>query len=50
MLVIDVNEQDANPFYLNTPEATYDLKLGIIGGAEHSASDLITKVTKKSPY
>lgn len=49
MLLIDPNELDANPFLLNTPNATYDLRLGMLGGAKHNQEDFITKITSVSP-
>ena len=49
MLLINPNELDANPFLLNTPNATYDLRLGMLGGAKHNQDDFITKITSVSP-
>lgn len=47
MLLRDIKDFDSQEFLLNTPAATYDLRTGT--GAEHSADDLITKVTAVSP-
>lgn len=48
-LEIRVSELDQDPFLLNTPEATYDLRMGMQGAREHSPEDLITKITAVSP-
>lgn len=47
MLLRDIKEFDSQEFLLNTPAATYDLRTGT--STEHSADDLITKVTAVSP-
>ena len=49
MLEITPQDLDANPYLLCTPEATYDLRLGMAGAREHSAEDFITKTTTVSP-
>ncbi len=49
MLAIDVNELDKNPFLLNTPTGTVELKDGMTGMREHDPDDLITKITTVSP-
>ena len=49
MLLRDIREFDTQEFLLNTPDATYDLQLGMDGAHEHTASDLITKMTTVSP-
>ena len=49
MLEITPQELDANPFLLCTPDATYDLRLGMAGAREHSPEDFITKTTTVSP-
>ncbi len=49
MLLRDIREFDTQEFLLNTPDATYDLRLGMDGVHEHAASDLITKMTTVSP-
>lgn len=47
MLLRDIKDFDSQEFLLNTPATTYDLRTGT--SAEHSADDLITKVTAVSP-
>lgn len=47
MLLRDIKDFDSQEFLLNTPAATYDLQTGT--SSEHSADDLITKVTAVSP-
>ena len=47
MLLRDIKDFDSQEFLLNTPAATYDLRTGT--SSEHSAYDLITKVTAVSP-
>ena len=49
MLEITPQDLDANPYLLCTPDATYDLRLGIAGAREHSPEDFITKTTTVSP-
>lgn len=49
MLLHSISEFDAQEFLLNTPTATYDLRLGINGASEHNAENLITKMTTASP-
>lgn len=49
MLEITPQDLDANPYLLCTPDATYDLRLGMAGAREHSAEDFITKTTTVSP-
>jgi len=49
MVEIDSSMLDADPFLLNTPAGTYDLKKGVSGLREHRAEDLITKITSVSP-
>lgn len=49
MLGIKVSDLDKNPNLLNTPEATYNLELGMAGEQPHSPADLITKITECSP-
>ena len=46
-LEISVNELDANPFYLNTPGGTVDLKTGELH--PHDPKDYCTKITSVSP-
>ena len=47
MLCISADDLDANPYLLNTPEATYDLRTG--AAQEHRAEDYITKCATVSP-
>lgn len=49
MLEITPQDLDANPILLCTPDATYDLRLGMAGAREHSPEDFITKITTVSP-
>lgn len=49
MLLRNIREFDTQEFLLNTPNATYDLRIGTNGAHEHSAEDFITKMTSVSP-
>ena len=49
MIEITPQELDSNPFLLCTPNATYDLRLGMAGAREHSPEDFITKITTVYP-
>jgi len=49
MVEIPVADLDADPYLINTPSFTIDLRMGIASAREHSASDLITKVTAVDP-
>lgn len=49
MLEHKVSELDADGFLLNTPGATYDLRLGMEGAREPRASDLLTRITDYAP-
>lgn len=49
MVEINHMDLDKDEFLLNTPNATYDLRLGIEGAKSHNSSDFITKCTKVSP-
>lgn len=49
MVNVEVSELDRNPYLLNTPTHTYDLRKGINGAMEHKAEDKITKVTAFAP-
>ena len=49
LVLMDINQLDVNPFLLNTPNATYDLRKGLDGAQEHNANDYITKCTNASP-
>ena len=49
MVAADINLFDAQENYLNTPEATYDLRKGLDGAREHNSGDFLTKITNASP-
>ena len=49
MVSIKYEELDSDPFLLNTPEATYDLREGLMHKREHRAEDYMTKVTAVEP-
>lgn len=49
MLLHNIQEFDTQEFLLNTPSATYDLRLGMNGAHDHRAEDLITKMTISVP-
>lgn len=49
MLEIRVADLDHDAFLLNTPDGTYDLRLGMAGKREHRPEDYATKVTSVSP-
>jgi P4 family phage/plasmid primase-like protien len=49
MVEMKVSDLDSNPFLLNTPGFTYDLRKGLEGRQEISADDYITKQTIASP-
>ena len=49
LVLMDINQLDVNPYLLNTPEATYDLRLGLAGVQEHDPMDYLTKCTNASP-
>ena len=49
MVATDINLFDAQENYLNTPEATYDLKKGLDGAKAHNSADLLTKITNAAP-
>lgn len=49
MVEIDSEMLDSDPFLLNTPSGTFDLRRGLFGLREHRAEDLITKITSVSP-
>ena len=49
MLLHNIKEFDTQEFLLNTPVATYDLRLGISGAHEHTPTDLITRITSVAP-
>lgn len=49
MVFRDINEFDADGFLINTPCGTYDLRYGTERMHDHTADDLMTKVTAVSP-
>ncbi len=49
MVATDINLFDAQENYLNTPDATYDLKKGLDGARVHNSADLLTKITNAAP-
>lgn len=49
MLEADYEDLDSDPYLLNCPDGTYDLRLGMGGKRDHAALDLITKVTAAAP-
>lgn len=48
-LVKEINEFDADPFLLNTPNGPFNLKKGVHGQQDIQASELITKCTSCIP-
>ena len=49
MLLRNIRDFDTHEFLLNTPTATYDLRLGMAGAHDHCAEDRITKMTSVAP-
>lgn len=49
MVEIDQKALDADEYLLNTPSATYDLRVGLSSAQGHNAADLITKQTTVDP-
>ena len=49
MVEIRQNELDSNEFLLNTPSATYDLRIGLASAYAHKPEDFITKQTNVDP-
>lgn len=49
MVEIDQRQLDADEFLLNTPLATYDLRIGLPSAHEHTPADFITKQTTVDP-
>jgi P4 family phage/plasmid primase-like protien len=49
MLEVEQRELDANEFLLNTPNFTYDLRVGVVSSRQHTPEDLITKQTSVDP-
>lgn len=49
MVEIDPRQLDADEFLLNTPSATYDLRICLPSAHEHTPADFITKQTTVDP-
>ncbi len=49
MLEIPIDSLDADPYLLNTPAGTYDLRKGMAEMHPHDPHDYITKITKFAP-
>lgn len=49
MIEIPYDSLDSDPFLLNCPDGTYDLRQGIRNRYEHRAEDLLTKMTAAAP-
>jgi putative DNA primase/helicase len=49
MVYIKYEDLDNEPFLLNTPGATYDLRDGLAGKRDHNPEDYMTKVTMVEP-
>ncbi len=49
LLYLDYRELDNKEYLLNTPNATYDLRKGMLGAQKHNPLDYITKCTSVSP-
>lgn len=49
MLLTSPEQLDADPYLLNTPFGTYDLRHGIAGRKDHDPGDLLTKQTSHDP-
>ena len=49
MVAVDLMDLNADPFLLNTPEATYCMAAGIDGRQEHNWKDYCTKTTTVEP-
>ena len=49
MVEIDQRQLDADEFLINTPSATYDLRIGLPSAHEHTPADFITKQTTVDP-
>ena len=49
MVEIDQNHLDKDENFLNCPDGTYDMALGLLGRHDHDSDDLITKMTASAP-
>ena len=47
--MVPLEQLNKDPFLLNTPEASYDLKYGLTGRREHNWEDYCTKATTVEP-
>ena len=49
MVEIDQNDLDKDENFLNCPDGTYDMALGLLGRHDHDSEDMITKITASAP-
>ena len=49
MVEVDQNDLDKDENFLNCPDGTYDMALGLAGRHDHDSDDLITKITASAP-
>ncbi len=49
MLLTTPEQLDADPYLLNTPSGTYDLRHGAVSRRDHDPADLVTKQTSLDP-
>ena len=49
MIEVETHELDKHEFFLNCPDGTYDLRLGLEGRHDHDPADYITMITSVSP-
>jgi len=49
MIDVPVSALDSDPFLLNTPSSTYDVRLGLMGEMDHDPEHKITKMTAFNP-
>lgn len=49
MLAVSLDRFDADPYLLNTPSGTIDLRNGLAGLREHHSNDYLTQMTAVSP-
>ena len=49
LVMVPLEQLNKDPFLLNTPEASYDLKYGLSGRREHNWEDYCTKATTVEP-
>lgn len=48
-LLMNIDSFDKNPFLLNTPGGTYDLRKGMVGREDYQPADYLTKMTTVAP-